>query len=237
MLRAIIVDDEPNGVEALQILINKHCPEVNIVAACTDPEKGLAMIEEQKPDLLFLDVNMPRMDGFELLSRLKYHDFKLVFTTAHREHAIRAIKIRAADYLLKPVDAEELTSCVGRLLEAAPTEKQRKPEAGKLVELSVKDGIIYIRQHDIIRLEASGSYTTFYLENGVKHVASRNLKDCETMLDPLRFFRCHPSHVVNLNKVEKLVSTDGLFVKMSDGSMPDLSRRNKELLLERLKMA
>jgi two-component system, LytTR family, response regulator len=237
MLKAIIVDDEPNGVQALQILLGKYCPQVNVLAACTDPEKGLREIEEKKPDLVFLDVNMPKMDGFELLSRLKFHDFKLVFTTAHREHAIRAIKLRAADYLLKPVDADELMGCVGRLVGETQPEKQKKPEAGKLVELSVKDGIIYIRQHDIVRLEASGSYTTFYLENGVKHVASRNLKDCESMLDPNLFFRCHPSHVVNLKKVEKLVSTDGLFVKMSDGSMPELSRKNKELLLEKLKSA
>ena len=234
MLRAVIIDDEPIGLRGLQLLLEKHCPEIKVVATSTDPEQGLALIEDYRPEVLFLDISMPRMDGFELLAKLKYHDFKLVFTTAHQEHALRAIKNKAADYLLKPVDVEELKSCVSRLLEKHG-DRRRSTDAMNLVELSVKDGIIFIRQNEIIRLEASGSYTVFYLDKGVRHMASKNLKECESLLDHELFFRCHPSHLINLRKVEKLVSTDGLFIKMIDGSMAEITKKNKDVLLERLK--
>src|SRR5436190_5785372 len=234
MYRAIIIDDELIGINALKVLIEKHTPEVKVVATATDPVKGIDLIEDYKPDVVFLDVSMPTMNGFDLLEKLQYKDFKLVFTTAHQEFAIKAIKNKAHDYLLKPIDIGELRNCIANITNGI-TENASKKSTKNLVELHVKDGIIFIRLQDIIRLEASGSYTVFYLENKVRHVASKNLKECESMLDPVMFFRCHPSHIVNLKKVVKMVSTDGLFAKMTDDSMPEILRKNKESFLERLK--
>jgi two-component system, LytTR family, response regulator len=236
MLKTIIIDDELIGINALKLLIEKHTVGLHIVATATDPAQGLALIESEKPDVVFLDITMPKMTGFELLEKLNFKDFKLVFTTAHQEYVIKAIKNRAHDYLLKPIDITELKSCVEKLAHNEHTSIETpRSFPGGIVELSVKDGIIFIKPADIIRLEASGSYTTFYLENGIRHVASKNLKECESMLDPNLFCRCHQSHVINLKKVVKMVNTNGLFAQMTDGSMPEIGKKNKELFLEKLK--
>lgn len=236
MLRAVIIDDELIGINTLKILIEKHTQGIKIVATATEPEKGIASIEDYRPEIVFLDVSMPKMSGFELLERLNYKNFKLVFTTAHQEYAIRAIKNGAYDYLLKPIDIEELKECVIKIKdERSKIAEYVKANSFNIVELSVKDGIIFIKQQDIIRLEASGSYTVFYLVNNVKHIASKNLKECEPLLDQSLFYRCHQSHIINLQKVVKMVSADGLFAQMSDGSMPEIGRKNKEVFLEKLK--
>jgi two-component system, LytTR family, response regulator len=232
-MRAVIIDDEETGVTALKMLIEEHVTSVKVVATATHPLRGIDAIEEHRPDLVFLDVSMPQMDGFELLDRLAYKSFFLIFTTAHAEYAIKAIKSRAHDYLLKPVDLDELKRCVSSLgLRDFPS---KPPVNRRVIEISMKDGIIFIKPEEIIRLEAAGAYTTFYLDNGIRHVASKNLKEYERSLEEPRFFRCHPSHIVNLTKVLKLVCADGLFAQMNDGSMPDVSRRNKDGFLERLK--
>jgi len=233
MLKTIIIDDEINGVNTLQIMISKHAPELEIVATTTDPREGIDLIEKHRPNVVFLDVSMPGMNGFEMLDHLAYRDFRIVFTTAHQEYAIQAIKTRAHDYLLKPINIAELKACVSSLLKPVPDKKQVRHN--NIVELAVKDGVIFIKPEEIIRLEASGSYTVFYLENNIRHVASKNLKECESMLDPGMFYRCHISHIVNLSKVQKMHSADGLFALMSDGSSPEISRKNKETFLEKLK--
>lgn len=236
MLRAVIIDDEPGGINSLEVLINKYTTGLKVEGKSTDPETGIALIEEIRPDVVFLDVNMPKMDGFDLLDKLTYKDFKLVFTTAYQEYAIRAIKSKAQDYLLKPIGIDELKLCINNIAwEQSKTNNLPNPFLNHFIELPVKDGIIFIKPNNIIRLEASGSYTIFHLENEIRHMASRNLKQCESLLQLPYFFRCHASHIVNLEKVLKMVTKDGLFIKMTDGSMPELSRRNKELFLEKLK--
>jgi len=236
MLRAIIIDDEQIGVNALKILIEKHTEGVKIIATATEPAKGIAAIEDYKPEIVFLDISMPKMSGFELLEYVNYKDFKLVFTTAHREYAIKAIKNKAQDYLLKPIDIQELQNCIRKIMvESEKILGAQKSKSYNIIELAVKDGIIFIKPQDVIRIEASGSYAVFYLTNNIKHVASKNLKECEPMLDPTLFYRCHQSHIINLQKVVKMVSSDGLFAQMSDGSMPEIGRKNKELFLEKLK--
>lgn len=235
MHRVIIIDDELIGVNALKVLIEKHTVEVRVVVTTTDPEKGILLIEDYKPDIVFLDVSMPKMNAFELLDKLKFRDFKLVFTTAHQEYAIQAIKNKAVDYLLKPIDIEELKNCIHKIINDSTDTKTHKIPSSNIIELSVKDGIIFIKPRDVIRLEASGSYTIFYLVNNIKHVASKNLKECEPLLDPTLFYRCHQSHIINLQQVVKMVSTDGLFAQMSDGSRPEIGRKNKETFLEKLK--
>jgi two-component system LytT family response regulator len=232
-LSSIIIDDEISGINILKVLIEKYVPDVTVAASSTDPFEGARLIEEYKPDIIFLDISMPTLNGFELLESLHYRDFKLIFTTAHEEYAIKAIKTKAHDYLLKPIDIEELKSCLFKIINDQEKLPQ-KSESG-IIELSVKDGIIFIKPNDVIRLEASGSYTTLYLENKVKYVASKNLKEFESMLDPTLFYRCHQSHIVNLQKVVKMVSADGLFAQMSDGSMPEIGKKQKDIFREKLK--
>jgi len=233
MLRAIIIDDELIAIEALKVLLGRH-KGIKVVASATSPGKGIELIDDYRPDVVFLDISMPGMDAFDLLDNLNYKNFKLVFTTAHEEYAIKAIKSKAFDYLLKPIDNEELNACVDAIIHSCD-ESTTHPKPNGIIELSVRDGIIFIKPRDIIRLEASGSYTAFHLVGGIKHLASKSLKEYEQQLDTRHFFRCHNSHIINLHKVVKLVSTDGLFVRMEDGSMPEVARKNKDAFLEHLK--
>lgn len=234
MLRAIIIDDELIGINTLKVLIENHTQGLKVVATASDPKKGVALIDDYQPEVVFLDISMPQLNGFELLDKVSHKNFKLVFTTAHEGFALKALKKRAEDYLLKPIDVEELKTCVFNLTQNKSTPIAIQPPFG-LIELPVRDGIHFIRPQDIIRVEASGSYSVFYLVTNTRHVVSKNLKECEALLKPPFFYRCHASHIINLHKVVKMVSTDGLFAKMSDGSMPEISRKNKETFLERLK--
>lgn len=235
MLRGIIIDDEQSSILVLKTMLEKYTNGIKIIADTSDVEKGLEYIENYRPDVVFLDISMPKKTGFELLEELQFREFKLVFTTAHQEFAIKAIRFDASDYLLKPFDVEELKQCVNKLL-GSDNKKlvSNLVFSHKVIEIAVKDGVLFIRQNDIVRLEAAGSYTTIYMENKTKHVASKNLKECGALLTSDIFYRCHPSHIVNLLKVERIVSTDGLFAKMTDGSMPEIARKNKEEFLQAL---
>jgi two-component system, LytTR family, response regulator len=233
MLRAIIIDDELAGINILSVLINRLEMDVRVIATSTDEEKGIELIENYRPDILFLDIQMPKMTGFELLENLTYKDFKLVFTTAHREFAIQAIKNKASDYLLKPIDAEELRSCLESLLNNV--NMQDNIRSRTLIEVPAADGTILVKQQNIMRLEASGSYTTIYLKDGTKYTASKNLKHFELLLDPQNFHRCHISHVINLNEVTKLINNDGYFALMSNDSTVEISKKNRDSLLAKLK--
>lgn len=236
ILRAIVIDDEESGLDTLNILASRNPDTIRVVAETQEPELGIKLIEDYKPDVVFLDISMPTMSGFELLARLRFRNFKLIFTTAHKEHAIEAIKNKAFDYLLKPISSEDFKRCVEEIKTSLqhPPEIQRA-ETVALIEIQVKDGIQFIKQKDIIRLEASRSYTVFYLDNGIKHVASKSLGEFEAKLDQKRFYRCQKSHIVNLQKVQKFVNHDGFFALMNDGSMAHISKNSKDVFLERLK--
>jgi len=236
MLRAVIIDDELSGLNALQLLIDKHVEHIKVVASTTKAMQGISIIEDYRPEIVFLDISMPDINGFALLKQLEYRDFNLIFTTAHEEYAIQAIKHNAFDYLLKPIDAHELQNCVSKIMkESDRTKVLNKTAFPNTIGLSVKDGIIFIKHSEIVRLEASGSYTVFYLDNKTKHIASKSLKEYEAQLNPSVFYRCHNSHLVNLKKVMKFVSNDGLFAQMTDGSAAEIARKNKDQFLEKLK--
>ncbi len=239
MLRAIIIDDEPAGIDTLRLLIEKYTDNLRVVASTNEAEAGIKLIEDYRPDIVFLDINMPTMSGFELLEKVNHKEFKLVFTTAHKEYAIDAIKKKAFDYILKPINPQDLKRCIENL-ESEIDKKvynnpQVKTETFPLMELAVRDGIIFAKPQDIIRLEASGSYTIFYLDGKIKHMVSKSLKEFESQLPTQFFCRCHHSHIVNLSKVVKFVNHEGFYAQMSDGSSVDISRRNKDLFLEKLK--
>jgi two-component system LytT family response regulator len=237
MITAILVDDEEKSLKNLEILLTDHCKEVKILATASNALEAVKTILSKKPDLVFLDVQMPGYTGFDVLEQIKEVPVTIVFTTAHKDYAINALRKGAFDYLLKPVDTEELIHCVGRVMEKINVREGQtlSPVYNNIIELSVKDGIIFIKPEQIIRLEASGSYTTFILENNVKHLVSKSMKEYEILLDNTIFFRCHNSHIVNLRKVVKFTHNNGYFAELSNGSVIEIARRNKEIFLERLK--
>lgn len=231
MIDTILVDDEVKAIDTMRMLLQRFCPEVNLVGAATNALDAVRLIMDRKPRLVFLDVQMPGFTGFDVLESIRGLDVTVVFVTAHRDYAINAIRKGAFDYLLKPVDPEELRICVERVRESAGNQHQ----APGMIGLSVKDGIIFVRPADIVRLEAAGSYTLFCLENKVRHMVSRTMKEYEALLDPEIFFRCHNSHIVNLTKVVKFLHTNGYYAEMSNGAVVEIARRNKDVFLERLK--
>lgn len=238
-MTAILVDDEEKSLKNLSILITDHCPDIKIISTASNALQAVKEIMNEKPDLVFLDVQMPGYNGFDVLEQIKNTTATVIFTTAHKDYAINALRKGAFDYLLKPIDSDELKSCIERAKEKIgkenPVTGTLAPSSPNIIELSVKDGIIFVKQEQIIRLEASGSYTTFYLENNVKHMVSKSMKEYESQLDPSVFYRCHNSHIVNLKMVIKFVHNNGYFAELSNGSTVEIARRNKEAFLQKLK--
>jgi two-component system LytT family response regulator len=239
MISAILVDDEEKSLKNLEILLTDYCPEIKILNTASNALEAVKCITSEKPDVVFLDVQMPGYNGFEVLEQVKEMESLIIFTTAHKDYAINALRKGAFDYLLKPIDIEELKNCVSRIKEKVNKQNGNghtvAPSVSNIIELSVKDGIIFIKPEQIVRLEAAGSYTTFYLENNLKHLVSKSMKEYEVLLDTSVFFRCHNSHIVNLKKVIKFTHNNGYFAELSNGSSIEIARKNKDLFLEKLK--
>lgn len=238
MLRAVIIDDESTAINALMLLLDKHVNFVNVSGATTDCAEGIAMIEEHRPEIVFLDINMPDMSGFSLLKQLRYKDFDLIFTTAYERYAIQAIKHHASDYLMKPVDMEELVQAMKNIRETREGKhgsnagKPRRLEYTGRIGLPVKEGLVYQPVADIIRIESDGNYCTFYTTGARKYIVSKNIGEYEELLPAGEFFRAHKSHLINIQKVKKYIRTDGYFVEMEDGSMVEIARRKKDEFLQ-----
>lgn len=242
-MKAIIIDDEKKGREILKSLIENYCKEVQIIAQATNAKEGYDLIQEYHPDVVFLDIEMPNGDGFSLLERFDKIGFHIVFTTAFDDYAIKAIKFHALDYLLKPIDIDELRVAVSHIKKAL--EEKQSPEnkfagliqsrklehSGKLA-LPVKDGIIYLSISEIVRVESDGTYSLFYTDNDKKHLSSKNLGEYEDILPTTGFFRVHRSHIVNVRKVKKFIRNDGNFIEMEDGSTVEIARRKKDEFLD-----
>ena len=245
-MRAIIIDDEKKGREILKSLIETYCKEVEIVAEAGNANEGYERIQEYHPDVLFLDVEMPDGDGFSLLERFNEIKFLVVFTTAFDDYAIKAIKFHALDYLLKPIDIDELRLAVANVKKALDSQLplqnkyrelllSRRPENSGKLALPIKEGIVYLSIAEIVRVESDGAYSIFYTDSGKKHLSSKNLGEYEEILPALGFFRVHRSHLINMKKVKKFIRSDGNFIEMEDGSMVEIARRKKEEFLQLMK--
>lgn len=242
MLSAIIIDDEQKGRSALKQKIQDYCPEIEAVHEADTAEKGILLIEKLQPHIVFLDIEMPRMDGFGMLHRLREKDFHLIFTTAYDQYAIRAIRYSAFDYLLKPVDIEELRSAVARIATQpiAHTAKKlvmlEQNTLGKdpfhKIAIPSVSGISFFDIGDIIHLEASSNYTTLHFRNHAPVTASKTLKEFEEVLPAEIFFRPHHSHLINLNFIRHYTKGDGGQIEMQNGNLVDLSRRKKDSFLK-----
>ncbi len=234
-LRAIIVDDERHSLETTAILIRKFCPDVEVIAELQNPIDAVETINTEEPDLLFLDISMPKMNGFELLNVLTYKDADVIFTTAYDEYALEGFKQGAVHYLVKPIDAEDLVESVQRVKKKRSEGKSTgingmglKPK----IPISSLNGVELIEVDQIIRCESDGNYTTIVLQQR-KITVSKTLKEIEKQLiDFPFFFRLHNSHLVNLNQVVKYIRGEGGSVILTNQEEIGVSRSKKMELLE-----
>lgn len=245
MIDAIVVDDEPYCCESLVNLLGRYCPEVRVIKVCYSGEQALIMIKEHSPQLMFLDIEMPAMNGFELLEKLPEISFELIFTTSYDQYAIKAFRFSALDYLLKPIDRDELQRAVQKVLDRdqRPTLQQVDILLKKLNESTIKinkiaiptvEGLHLIPITSIISCTSESNYTILKLKEGQKIVTTRILKEIQEMLEEYSFLRVHHSYIVNLNEVIKYIKGEGGHLIMSDGTAIDVSRSRKEMLLRRL---
>ncbi|UII23993.1 LytR/AlgR family response regulator transcription factor [Fulvivirga ligni] len=247
MLKTIIVEDEPHGRETLKNLLTEYCEDVTIAALCGTVVEGIEAIDKEQPDLVFLDIELHTGNGFEVLEQVKKLNFEVVFTTAYEDYAIKAIKFSALDYLLKPIDISELKEAVEKTRERRKEMDYNKNLHNlvsnikgfeqKRISLSTMEGVEFIKTEDIIRLEANGSYTNFFLVGGRKLVVSKNLKEYENLLSDHDFYRTHYSTLINLRQVDRYLKQDGGCVVLKDGSQAPVSQKRKELFFEAMKMA
>jgi two-component system LytT family response regulator len=245
MINAIIIDDERHSCDALKMLLEKCCPQVQVVALCYSAEEGIKKINELNPQLVFLDIEMPHMNGFQMLEQLTTINFEIIFTTSHDQYAITAFKFSALDYLLKPVDREELQKAVQKVSNkiTPPVSQQLQILLQKInqpaitvhrIALPTMQGLEFVPVESIISCSSSNNYTEFFLADKKKLLVSRTLKEVEDMLADHSFLRVHNSHVVNLNAITRYVKGEGGYLVMTDNSTVDVSRSRKELLMQKL---
>jgi two-component system LytT family response regulator len=242
-MRAIIIDDEINCCRTLEMLLKTTANNIEIVAICNDGIEGLEAIEKHRPQLVFLDIEMPRMNGLEMLEKIQHMDFHLVFTTSYDQYALKAFRYSAIDYLLKPISPEELSQALNKIKNYSRTvpqqidlllEKLHHKKHVNRVAIPTMEGLQMVPVENIISGEADDNYTILHLKDGKKIVASQTLRDVEEVLIDFAFLRVHRGYVVNLNEVEKYVKGEGGYLVMSNGSSIDVSRSKKESLLKRL---
>ncbi len=247
MLRAVIVDDEHKSRENLKNLLEEFCDGVEVIGLAQNVKEGIEFIDNLHPDLVFLDIQMQGETGFDLLEHYRKFDFGVIFTTAHSEYAIRAIRFSAIDYLLKPIDIEELQLAVKKAGELAGQESQFKNKLEVLLQnlkpdnktnykiaLPTTNGLVFIKIHDILYCQGESNYTIIHIAGDKKYMVSKTLKDYEEMLSEYNFFRIHKSYLINLNEIKEYVRGDGGYVVMNNQKMLDVSKRKKESFLAKI---
>ncbi len=243
MQTAIIIDDELKGRIALKQKLLDHCPGIRLIGEADSGKTGIALIESICPDIVFLDIEMPGMDGFEMLKKISDKKFHIIFTTAYDHYAIKAIKFAAFDYLLKPVDIEELKEAIERIttniLQNHTIKKLEVLEqhlfansARNKIAIPTIDGLLFFNISDIVYLEAHSNYTEIHFMNNQKLTASRTLKEFEEMLPSDKFFRPHHSYIINLDYIKRYIRGDGGQIELQNGSVVSVSRSKKDEFLK-----
>jgi len=238
-LRAILVDDELSSLQNLQSKLVEFCPDVEVVATAQKPEDAILFIRQHKPDVLFLDIEMPRMNGFRMLDELGELDFEIIFTTAYNHYAVDAIRISAFDYLMKPVAIKELQNALERLARYRQTHTRDKLDVlrqslspnksqEEKIAIPTNEGLEFIPIKNILHIESSSNYSKIFLTDGKNILVTKLLKDFEDILEPYHFFRVHNSHLINLAYIKKYIRGEGGQVEMQNGDVIDVARRKKE---------
>lgn len=239
---SVIIDDEPHNIDALRASLAAHCPDVVVAAAAPGAEAGIAAIREAQPDLVFLDIQMPRATGFDVLRALAPVTFEVIFVTAFDQFGLQAIKFSALDYLLKPVDPEELKAAVTKARERVAARQKNlhidnllayiRDERGHTprIALPTFEETLFVEVRQIVRCEASNNYTLVFLEEGARVLVSKTLKEFSEMLTVHHFARTHQSHLVNLAFVKSWLREDGGVLSMRDGTRIPISRQNREAI-------
>lgn len=241
MIKAIIIDDEAKARRMMEALLKEYCPDVEVLETAEDVPSGVLAINKHKPDVLFLDVEMPGYTGFQLLDFFKEVDFEIIFTTAHSDYALQAFQVSAVDYLLKPIQISELIKAVEKLKKIKGVESKKRIEtlkenfkdsSIKKLALPVAEGLIFCDINDIQYLEADGSYTHFIFTDGKKLMVSKKIKEFEDVLNTNNhYFRTHRSFIVNLDKIKQYVKQDGGYILLENNVQIPLARERKDEFL------
>ena len=247
MIKTIIIDDEINARIVIAELLENYCKNVSLIGQADSVESGLKVIRELKPELVFLDIKLTDGTGFDLLRQLENIDFKIIFITAYEEYAIKAFKFSALDYLLKPIDVNELIKSINKAEELIQQDNislkldtffsniDSISKKTRKIILKTTNNIYLVNINEIIRCESDRNYTHFYFLDKDKIVVSKTLKEYETLLNEYDFFRVHHSHLINLQCVEKLEKNNNNVVIMKDKSKVPVSIRKKEELMKLIK--
>jgi len=246
MIRAVIVEDEKHSRETLNNLLTEFCTDIEVVGMAGSVAEAVETISVTKPDLVFLDIELQTGTGFDVLEQLKNQYFEIIFTTAFEHYAIKAIKISSIDYLLKPIDIEELETAIQKVrikkdestyrqqLEILLNTVNRQPQENKKICLPTAQGLEFIKVNDIIYCEANGSYTNIYLKNQHKLMMSKHLKEYENLLTDYDFMRVHNSFLINLNEVKSFVKTEGGYILMNNNAQISISLKKREDFMEKM---
>ena len=244
MLKAVIIDDEPKAIQGLSWELSNFSDELEVIATFSEPEKALHYLKNTDLDCLFLDVEMPTMDGFQFLEKLEKKDFAVVITTAYNEYAIKALKKEAIDYLLKPIDSDDLRETIAKIKRySSRTINTDKFERillnfnnrlnNKKITINTDGKLVFLEPDDILYAESDGNYSTLYLLNNKKIVLTKKLKEVSELLPSDHFFRIHNSYIINLNKIKEFIKTDG-YVVLENGKRIPVSRQRKSDFLGKL---
>ena len=244
MLETVIVDDEIKAIQGLSWELTNFSNEIKVVASFTNPYEALDYLEKNTPDCLFLDIEMPAMDGFQFIQKITNKNFPVVITTAYNQYAIKALKNEAIDYLLKPIDSDDLSETIAKIKKF----NQKHYSADKLEKILMNfnnnavqkkitintDGkLLFLENHEVLYAESDGNYTTLFLTDGQKILLTKKLKEVNEMLPKEYFFRVHNSYIINLNKIKEFLKTDGYVVLSSDHKIP-VSRQKRSDFLDML---
>ncbi len=241
MLKAVIVDDEQKAIQSLSWELTNFSTQIKIIETFTDPEQALLYLTNNRPDCVFLDIQMPTMDGFQFLERLGDKDYAVVITTAYNEYAIKALKHEAQDYLLKPIDTDDLKDTINRVkkynakfansanLERALIDFNEKYNHNKIT-INTDGKMIFLQTKDIVFVESDGNYCTIYLINNQKKVVTKKLKEIDALLPEKSFFRIHNSYIINLNRIKEFLKTEGYVVMQSNHRIPVARQRKSDFL-------
>jgi two-component system LytT family response regulator len=239
-LKTIIIDDEPDSVKLLQLQLTEYCPQVEVVGSYTSTVKALNGIETLLPDLLFLDIEMPVMNGFEMLEKVLHTNFSLVFVTAYNQFALKAFRFNALDFLVKPVDTKELIEAVAKAEKSLkPTsaqltmlQKQLRGEPVTKIAIPGQRGVTFIDLNEIVYSEASNNYSKLVLSDGRHFLISKTLKDVQEVLEEEHFLRVHRQYIINLNHVKQFNRNEGVLT-MTNGENIPVARNQKDRLIEK----